>query len=63
MHIVHDTEYASPAARGPGLIARAVAAFLAWQLRDMERRLLPSLNERLREDGGLGPAPPRGAER
>ncbi len=61
MHVVHEAEFFSPAARGPGLVARAAAAFQAWRARETERRLLLDLNERLREDCGLGPAAPRSA--
>lgn len=58
MHIVHDAEFVSQAARGSGLISRTIAVLRAWQARERERRLLLSLNERLREDGGLDPATP-----
>lgn len=56
MHVVQKSEFSLPA-RGRGLLARAASAILAWQARETERRLLLSLNERLREDSGLGQAP------
>lgn len=56
MHVVQESELSLPTARGRGLLARVAAAILAWQARETERRLLLSLNERLREDSGLGQA-------
>lgn len=63
MHIAHETEFVTPAARGPGLIARTAAAFQAWWAWETERRLLLSLNDRLREDCGLERRAPRDFER
>ena len=54
MHIGRKAEFPPPPSRGLGWLARIVTALLAWQTRDTERRLLLSLNERLREDSGVG---------
>ena len=48
-------------ARGPDLAARVTAALHAWRARETERRLLLGLNDRLREDSGVGWPAPRGA--
>ena len=54
MHIGRKAEFPPPPSRGRGLSARIVTALLAWRTRETERRLLLSLNERLREDSGVG---------
>lgn len=54
MHIGRKAEFPPPPSRGRGLVARIASALLAWRTRDAERRLLLSLNERLREDSGIG---------
>lgn len=54
MHIGRKAEFPPPPSRSHGLLAKVATALLAWQTRETERRLLLSLNERLREDSGVG---------